>query len=118
LWAAAYNDDADAIRLLIQYSAEDPSSDEASVLLAAIRWNRFVAAEELLKLGANINFQDSKQMTALHYLLKKGSDKKHVRMLINYGARGNLVNGDGVTAAEIMMRKRDPDFRAMGAHLR
>ena len=117
LWAAANNNDADAIRLLIRYGAEDPSSEDASPLLAAIQWNRFAAAEELLKLGADVDFQDSKKMTALHYVLKKGSEKKYVRMLIKYGARGDLKNGSGVTATEIMMRKRDPEFREMAAQL-
>jgi ankyrin repeat protein len=87
------------------------------VFLAAICWNRFAAAEELLKHGADVNFQDEKKLTALHYVLKKGSDKKHVRMLMEYGARGNLKNGNGATAAEIMMRKRDPEFRDMAAQL-
>jgi hypothetical protein len=38
-------------------------------------------------------------------------------MLIKNGARGDLKNGGGVTAAEIMMRKRDPEFREMVAQL-
>ena len=117
LWAAANNNDAEAIRLLIHYGAEDPSNEEMSTFLAAIQWNRFAAAEEFLKLGADVDFQDSTKMTALHYLLKKGSDKKYIRMLIKYGARGDLKNGSGVTAAEIMMRKRDPGFREMAAQL-
>jgi ankyrin repeat protein len=116
-WAAANNDDADAIRLLSHYGAGDPSSEDISPFLAAIQWNRFAAAEEFLKLGADVDIQDSKKMTALHYLLKKESDKKYVRMLIKYGARGDLRNEDGVTAAEIMMRKRDPEFREMAAQL-
>ena len=117
MWAAANRNDADSIRLLIHYGAEDPSNEEMSPFLAAIQWNRFAAAEEFLKLGADVDFQDSTKMTALHYLLKKGSDKKYVRMLIKYGARGDLKNGSGVTAAEIMMRKRDPEFREMAAQL-
>jgi hypothetical protein len=117
LWAAVNNDDADAIKLLINYGAEDPSTDDASLFLAAIYWNRFAAAEELLKLGADVNFQDSKKMTALHYLLKKGSDKKYVRMLIEYGARGDLKNESGVTAVEIMLWKRDPEFRDLATQL-
>jgi ankyrin repeat protein len=117
LWAAANNDDADAIRLLNKYGADDPSTEDSSPFLAAIQWNRFAAAEEFLKLGAEVDFQDSKKMTALHYLLKKGSDKKYLRMLIKYGARGDLKNGADVTAAEIMMRKRDPEFREMAAQL-
>ena len=115
LWAAVNRDNAAAIRLLIAHGAEDPTNEEGSPLLAAVQWNKFAAAEELLKLGADVNFQDSKRMTALHYLLKKRSDKKYVRMLINYGARGDLKNENGVTAAEIMMRKRDSEFRQMAA---
>lgn len=113
LWAAAYNDDADAIRLLIRNGAEDPSTKKSTPFLAAIQWGRFAAAEELLKLGANIDFQDPKGRTALHFVLEKRSDTKHVRMLIRYGARGDLKNGRGRTAAEIMMRKRDPELRAL-----
>lgn len=117
LWAAANRNDADAIRLLVHSGAEDPSTEDSSPFLAAIQWNQFAAAEEFLKLGADVDFQDSNKMTALHYLLKKGSDKKYIRMLIKYGARGDLKNGGGVTAAEIMMRKRDPEFREMAAQL-
>jgi uncharacterized protein len=117
LWAAVNRDNAAAIRLLIQNGAADPTTEEASPLLAAIHWNKFAAAEELLKLGADANFQDSRKMTALHYLLKNGGEIKYVRMLINYGARWDLKNESGVTAAEVMMRKRDPDFRRMAKHL-
>lgn len=117
LWAAVNRDNPCAIWLLIQNGAADPTTEEASPLLAAIQWNRFAAAEELLKLGADANFQNSEKMTALHYLLKKGSDKKYVRMLINYGARGDLKNESGVTATEIMMRKRDPEFHDMAENL-
>ena len=61
---AANNNDADAIRLLIHHGAEDPSTEDSSPFLAAIQWNRFAAAEEFLKLGAEVDFQDSKKMTA------------------------------------------------------
>ena len=117
LWAAAYNDDVEAIRLLFRYGAKDPSTYHTSPFLAAIQWGRFAAAEEFLKLGANVNLQDPKKMTALHYVLKKQSHKKSLRMLIRYGARGDIRNGSGVTAAEIMIRKRDPEFREMAAQL-
>jgi hypothetical protein len=49
--------------------------------------------------------------------MKKGSDKKYVRMLIKYGARADIKNESGVTATEIMMRKRDPEFREMARQL-
>ena len=47
------------------------------------------------------------------YRRKKGSDKKYIRMLMRYGARGDVKNAKGITAAEIMSRKRDPEFRKM-----
>ena len=46
-------------------------------------------------------------------MLKKGSDYEHFELLARYGARFDLPNKDGVTAAEIMSRKRDPTFRGL-----
>jgi ankyrin repeat protein len=120
MWAAAYNDDAPAIRLLVANGATeiDSSAEDATPFLFAIQWSRWAAAEQLLKFGADVNFQNSKKMTALHYLLKKGSDKKYVRLLMQYGPQGDLKNAKGITAAEIMRRKRDPEFRKMAEQLR
>ncbi len=117
LWAAVNRDSPAAIRLLLAYGAEDPTDGEASLLLAAIQWNRFAAAEELLQLGADVDFQDAKGMTALHYLLDKGSHKRFIRMLTGHGARGDLEDGRGRTAVEIMLRKRDPELRILAAEL-
>ena len=79
--------------------------------------SHFRAAEALLERGANVNVQDSHGMTALHYMLKKDSDKRHFRMLLRYGARGDLKNEKGDIPAEIMSRKRDPDFKGMANEL-
>jgi uncharacterized protein len=118
MWAAAYNNDAPAIRLLVANGAAiNASAEDATPFLFAIQWSRFTAAEELLKLGADVNAQNSKRMTALHYLLKKGSDKKYIKMLMRYGARGDLKDGQGRTATEIMSRKKDPEFRKMATQL-
>ena len=68
--------------------------------------------------GADVNCQDPKGMTALHYMLKKGSDKKFFEMLIAHGARGDIKNNDGVMAAELMRKKKDPQFRRMADQLR
>jgi ankyrin repeat protein len=99
--------------LLAKHGARLGFDDKDSPFLGAIAWSRFVGAEEFLKLGADVNFQDAKKMTALHYLLKKGSDIKHIRMLIKYGARTDIQNAAGDTAGAIMRRKRDPAFRAL-----
>jgi hypothetical protein len=56
-------------------------------------------------------------MTALHCLLKKGSDKKYIRELLKHGARVDIANKDGLTAAAIMMKKKDPDYPRMTASL-
>jgi len=85
--------------------------------LAAVGWSRFRAAETLLKLGANVDFQDTLGMTALHYMLKKRSDKKHLRVLEAYRPRVDLKYRDGITAAEVMRHKRDPELREMATRL-
>lgn len=118
LWAAVFNDDYAAMKLLAKHGADLESvAEDTTPLLGAVKWSRFDGARVLLELGADPNFQDSKEMTALHYMLKKGSEKKHLRMLIEHGARGDVPNKDGVTAAQIMMKKRDPDYRALAARV-
>lgn len=117
LWAAVNRDSSEAIEMLLQYGAEDPGDEDTSLFSAAIQWNSFGAAEALLKLGADVNFQDKDSMTALHYLLKKRSGIGPVKMLIDHGARGDIRDRNGVTAAQIMMRKRDPQFRKLGSQL-
>jgi len=115
LWAAAFVENIEAIRLLVKHGANvnDPSAVEESPFLGAIKWSHFKAAEELLKLGADVNCVDPNGMTALHYMLKKGSDKPYFAMLVAHGARGDIKNKDGVTAAELMRKKRDPEFKRM-----
>jgi hypothetical protein len=39
-------------------------------------------------------------------------------MLVKYGARGDIENKDGLTAHDIMMKKRDPAWRALAAQLK
>jgi uncharacterized protein len=118
LWAASYQNNIAAIRLLVSNGADvnDRSVDE-SPLLGAIKWSRFKPAEELLKLGADPDYRDRHGMTALHYMLKKGSDKRHFAMLVAAGARGDIADSKGITAIEIMRRKRDPDFRRTAGQL-
>jgi uncharacterized protein len=117
LYAAAYNRDTDAISLLVQYGAdiEEPSGHGETPFLGAIGWSHFEAAAAMLACGANVNAQNDRGMTAAHMMLKKGSDYEHFELLARHSARFDLPNKDGVTAEEIMLRKRDPRFRALAS---
>jgi ankyrin repeat protein len=110
MWAAAYNDDPGAVRLLFSAGANVDPVDADTPLMFAVKWSRFAAAEALLQCGANPNFQDSTGKTALHYMLKKRSDPKYVRMFVKYGARGDLTDREGQTANDLASRMHDKRF--------
>ena len=119
LYAAAYNRDTNAIRLLVRLGAdiEELSRQGETPFLGAIAWSHFEAAAAMLACGANVNAQNDRGMTAAHLMLKKGSDYEHFDLLARYGARFDLPNKVGVTAAEIMLRKRDERFRTLATLL-
>jgi ankyrin repeat protein len=119
LFAAGFKRDLEAIRLLLRYGADvdDLAVPGDTPFVGMIKWSHFEAAEELLKHGANVNAKGEAGLTALHLMLKKGSDKRHFQMLIGYGARGDIPGPGGQTAIEIMRRKKDPDFRRMAEEL-
>ena len=60
---------------------------------------------------------DAKGQTAFHLMLKKGSDYEHFVMLAGYGARADIPDADGMTAAQIMARKKDERFRKLAEKL-
>jgi hypothetical protein len=118
LWAAAFRDNLAAIKLLVGHGARiDAVAEDETPFLLAVKWSHFRAADLLLRLGADANFQDGRGMTALHYMLKKASPERHFRTLIKHGARGDLLNRGGVTASQIMSRKRSASFRRMAEEL-
>ena len=65
-------------------------AEDSTPFTGAIGSSRFAPAEELLKLGANPDVVNSKGLTALHMMLKKDSDKKHIAMVVRLGARGDI----------------------------
>jgi hypothetical protein len=115
LWAAQFARDLDAIRLLVRHGAEiDPFHEGGTPFLEAVKWSHFPEAELFLELGADPDAKDTGGLTALHLVLKKGSDAEHVAMLVRRGARGDIPGPDGRTAIEILRRKQDPALRALG----
>jgi hypothetical protein len=118
LFAAAYNDDADAIRLLARSGAElDEFVEGGTPLLHAIQYSRLEAVKALLAVGANPDAKDAKGRTALHRMLAKGIDARFFRLFAEHGARGDVPDASGRTAAEIMRRKRDPEFHRIAERL-
>jgi uncharacterized protein len=111
LWAAAFADNVEAIDLLVKSGASlDPVAEDETPFLGAIKWSRFTAAERLLRHGANVNFPNSKGVTALHMVLKKNSDRKHVEMLLRHGADPTIRSKDGKTSLDLVARRRDKTY--------
>lgn len=117
LYAAAYNRDTAAIRLLVTHGAdiEESSGRGETPLLGAVGWSHFEAADALLECGADVNAQNDRGMTAAHVMLKKNSDYEHFAMLARHHARFDLPDAQGQTAADIMSRKRDSRFKTLAA---
>lgn len=113
LWAAAFNDSPEAVKLLVRAGAAvDPPGGDTPFLFA-IKWSHFEAAKALLDAGANINARDESGKTALHYMLKKRSPSKYVQMLLEHGARLDMKDCDGVTAGDLLSRMRGSDYQKL-----
>lgn len=111
LWAAAFAENVKAIDLLVRSGAKlDPVTEDETPFLGAIKWSRFVGAERLLRHGANVNFQNSKGLTALHLVLKKNSDRKHVEMLLRHGADPTIKSRDGKSPLDRVRNRRDKTY--------
>jgi ankyrin repeat protein len=108
MWAAAFAEDVAAIELLVRSGASlDPVTEDETPFLLAIKWSRFVGAERMLRHGADVNFQNSKGQTALHLVLKKNSDRRHVEMLLRHGADPTLRSRDGRSPLDLVRNRRD-----------
>jgi ankyrin repeat protein len=111
LWAAAFKDDVEAIDLLLRHGASvDPVTEDETPFLGAVKWSRFAAAERLLRHGANVNFQNSKGVTALHLVLKKDSAPRHVEMLLRHGADPTVRARDGKSPLDLVANRRDKTY--------
>jgi len=109
LFAAAWNRDVEAIRLLREHGAPL----KRGLLVESVGWSRFEAAEEFLRQGADPDETDPKGRTALHLMLGKGTEAQHLAMMLRFGARTDIPGPDGRTAADILKRKKDPAYRGL-----
>ena len=111
LWAAAFAENLEAIDLLVKRGARvDPVTEDETPFLTAIKWSRFKGAARMLHHGADVNFQNSKGLTALHLVLKKNSDRRHVEMLLRHGADPTLRSKDGKSPMDLVARRRDKTY--------
>lgn len=119
LFAAVWNEDSATIQLLLEHGAEIEEGAERgdTPLLGAIAWSKFGPAETLLGAGANPDATDANGRTALHLMIRKASAPAHFEMFVRHGARGDIPDRDGDTAAGLLRRKRDPAYREIAARL-
>jgi ankyrin repeat protein len=119
LFAAVWNDDRAAIRLLLDSGAdiEDGAARGETPLLGAVAWSRFGPAAVLLEAGASPDYRNAEGVTALHMMLKKGSAPEHFRLFASHGARGDIPDANGRTAVELLRRKRNLAYRAVAEAL-
>ena len=57
-----------------------------------------------------MNFQDSKGVTALYLLVKKRSDRRHIEMLLRYGADPSLRTKTGESPLSMAENRRDQTY--------
>ena len=114
LFAASFHDDFAAIDLLLDHGAAiDEVAEDETPFLGAIKTSHFASAWRLAERGADVNAVGSEGMTALHYMLKKNSDTEHFLALARFSPRYDIPGPDGLTAADLIARKRDPALRAL-----
>ena len=113
-WRAAMSSDVGAMRLLVEAGADPKIAtvDGTTPLMVAagIGWtgnfsqnapDSFLAAVQYcIELGIDVNATDAEGMTALHGAASRG-DSEMVRYLMEQGARLDVINTDGDSAADM-----------------
>ncbi|HLA11515.1 MAG TPA: ankyrin repeat domain-containing protein [Pyrinomonadaceae bacterium] len=112
LYAAGWYEDIELLDLLIRAGAPVDVVVEITPFLACWCWKKFVAAKFLALKGANVNYQDRKGKTALHYGLEKEFDPSLLRWLVKHGASPDIEDHEGVSPRLKASRKRDKKFLA------
>jgi hypothetical protein len=118
--AALNNARAERLKELFMegYREEEPPGETADLafedppLMKAVAANNLDAAKRLIGRGANINEVNEADYTALHAAAEKGNAAM-VTLLLNAGARKDLYDFDGRTAADIAREWDKPHIARM-----
>ena len=112
LGTAVWDEDLKMSELLLSHGAEiDPVFRGDTPLLHNVKSRRMKLIPWLVKNGADINYQDHRGYTALHYAVKGLHTIAEVQSLLKLGANPNLKDADGKTAIDLAERK--PKLRAL-----
>jgi ankyrin repeat protein len=113
LFAAGWHEDLAILKILVGAGATvDEVAEDETPFLHCWKTGKLKAAKFLVLSGADVNFQDSKGKTALHYALKKGLEPSLLRFLVRSGASPDINDYEGVSARQQASLKRDKTFLA------
>jgi ankyrin repeat protein len=110
LFAAGWWGDTEILDLLIRAGSPIDVVVGVTPFLACWCWRRFDAAKFLARKGADVNYQDRKGKTALHYGVEKEFDPALLRWLVTHGASPDITDHCGVSPRLKASRKRDKRF--------
>jgi uncharacterized protein len=114
LWAAAFSDDLAMIDLLVDHGADlEAVAEGRTPFVDAVGFSHFRSAQHLLARGADPNAIGADGCTALHLMIKKRSDPRHMQMVLDHGARTDIAGPDGRTVDDLLSRARTPALRAL-----
>jgi ankyrin repeat protein len=112
LGTAVWDQDLKMAELLLSNGAKiDPVFRGDTPLLQTVKSRRLKLLAWLVKNGANINYQDQKGYTALHYAVIGTHTIAEVEQLLKLGADPNLKGSDGKTPIDLAEQK--PKLRAL-----
>lgn len=112
LFAAAWWNDVATLKLLIRAGAKIDVVVGVTPFLASWCWRKFDVAKALVLSGANVDHQDQKGRTALHYGIEKSFEPALLSWLVKHGASVDIEDRGGVSARERASRKRDERYLA------
>jgi len=111
LFAAGWIEDTKMVTLLIELGAQiDEVVEDETPFLHCWKNRKFLSARLLVRKGADIDFQDSKGKTALHYGIEKEFEPALLKFLVASGASTKIGDHEGVTPLTRAARKRDKRF--------